>query len=402
MHPVERRIGLGVVGPLVRAAALLPREAGGRDQPGEREGVVEQLAEPGRVALEARAAPERGARGLRRQRRRARLGRRTGRARGGRLGGGRDRGAPAVDEALGERVRREPVGAVEPAARALAHREEAREARAAVQVGRHAAHRVVGGGGHRDRLPRGVDAHLLQGGGDVGEAGHVDAPQVQADRALAAAAQLGLDREGHVVARRELVHEALAGRVEQRGPLAADRLGDEEAVTRAAGPQRRGVELHELEVGQPRARRFGEPEPGPDRPGRVGGALPERRHAAGGEDGCPREHRQLEAVAAAGEQADAAPLVRPEGHRRRGLEHLDALVGGRAGGQLAGDAPAGGRAARVHDAAHGVPALQPEREVAVPVGVEGHAQRLELVHPRRATPRRARGPRSAGRLRGPP
>ena len=43
-----------------------------------------------------------------------------------------------------------------------------------------------------------------------------------------------------------------------------------------------------------------------------------------------------------------------------------------------------------------VAALQPEREVAAAIGVEGHAQRLELAHARRATPRRARARRSHG------
>ena len=45
MHEVERRVALGVVDWLVRAAALLAREAGRRDQTGERVAVVEQLAQ---------------------------------------------------------------------------------------------------------------------------------------------------------------------------------------------------------------------------------------------------------------------------------------------------------------------------------------------------------------------
>ena len=50
------------------------------------------------------------------------------------------------------------------------------------------------------------------------------------------------------------------------------------------------------------------------------------------------------------------------------------------GGELAHDAPAGRAAAGVHDAPARVPALQAEREVAVAVGVEVHAEALEVAH----------------------
>ncbi|MEZ5121248.1 MAG: hypothetical protein R2736_06700 [Solirubrobacterales bacterium] len=42
--------------------------------------------------------------------------------------------------------------------------------------------------------------------------------------------------------------------------------------------------------------------------------------------------------------------------------------------ELAHEAPAGRAAAGVHDAADGVPALEAERETAVAVGVEAHAE----------------------------
>ena len=45
-------------------------------------------------------------------------------------------------------------------------------------------------------------------------------------------------------------------------------------------------------------------------------------------------------------------------------------------GQVAHDPPAGGAAAGVHDAAAAVAALEAEREVAVAVGVEVHAEAL--------------------------
>ena len=68
------------------------------------------------------------------------------------------RGAAAEHEALGERVRRQPVGAVEAGARALADRVQPGQRRAPVEVGGHAAHRVVRGGRDRDQVARGVDA----------------------------------------------------------------------------------------------------------------------------------------------------------------------------------------------------------------------------------------------------
>ena len=62
--------------------------------------------------------------------------------------------------------------------------------------------------------------------------------------------ELGLDRERNLIAWGELVHEALALDVQEGGALAAHRLRHEEAVARAVEPEGRGVELHELEVGE--------------------------------------------------------------------------------------------------------------------------------------------------------
>ena len=177
-----------------------------------------QLLQARGVALQPGVAPQRRARGLRRQAGLTGGGGGSGRRGGRRLGGGRHRGAPAVDEALGERVGGQPVGSVQPAAGALAHRVEARQRGAPVEVGGHAAHRVVGGRGHGHRLAGRVDAHLGEHGGDVGKASEVDVPEVEPHRPLAAARQLRLDREGHVIARRQLVHEALAGRRRAASP----------------------------------------------------------------------------------------------------------------------------------------------------------------------------------------
>ena len=54
-----------MVDPEVRAAALLARQRRGGHQSGERVRVLEQPPQPGRVALEARVAPDRLARAAR-------------------------------------------------------------------------------------------------------------------------------------------------------------------------------------------------------------------------------------------------------------------------------------------------------------------------------------------------
>ena len=81
---------------------------------------------------------------------------------------------------------------------------------------------------------------------------------------------------------------------------------------------------------------------------------------------------QAHAGAAAGDrrQRDGAAV----------LQHVDPLVLGDERRQLARDAAAGRGAAGVDDAAHRVPALEPEREPAVAVGVEAHAEPFEVAH----------------------
>src|SRR5262249_10914374 len=120
----------------------------------------------------------------------------------------------------------------------------------------------------RHELAGGVESGATQGLDDVGELARVDRAHVEVDVAPAGLVQLGLDGAGDLVAGLELVDEALAVAGEERRPLAAERLGDEEAVDAggggaaelggAAGDHRRGVELDELEVGQGGARVAGQ------------------------------------------------------------------------------------------------------------------------------------------------
>jgi hypothetical protein len=108
----------------MRASALLARETRGGDEAGERERVVEQAREAGGVALQPGVTPECDA-GLLRRRGCLRLGSRRGGRRWLRVVAGREGRAAPEDEALGERVGRQSIGAVQPGARRLADRIEA-------------------------------------------------------------------------------------------------------------------------------------------------------------------------------------------------------------------------------------------------------------------------------------
>ena len=208
---------------------------------------------------------------------------------------------------------------------ALAHRVETRQRRAAVEVRGHAAHRVVSGGRDSHRLAGGIDPRGAQRRHDVGEAGEIDLAHVEQDGA--ALAQLGLDRESHLVARRQLVHEALAILGDQLGPLAPHGLGDEEAVMPVVRmDESRGVELHELDVGEIRAGRMGERHADAGGAARIGRAPPERRRPAGGEHGAASGERAGAAVEVLCEHTDAAAVMYPQAACGRALEHLHLVV----------------------------------------------------------------------------
>ena len=183
--------------------------------------------------------------------------------------------------------------------------------------------------------------------------------------------------------------------VEQLRALAADRLGDQDAVEAGAGQGERGrVELAELEVGEVGAGGRGEDRAGADRPARVGRAPPERRGAAG------RQHRR------ARRRARPASVITPW-QRSPSLQsavaevrsqHLDPLLGGDHRRQLRGDLVAGLAAAGVDDAPRRVAALEPERQPPFVVEVEDDAARLQVAdrgrrlldqHPHRGGPAEA-------------
>ena len=189
-------------------------------------------------------------------------------------------------------------------------------------------------------------------------------------------------------------------RVVQRRALAADRLGDQEALAARAGRRRRWGG-----TGRTRGRRASAPaarassRPEPNEPG----GLVVRDHSAA----APPVAR----IVAAGDQraavlepdAAARPSRRPARAARAPSRTSIAGVLGDVGGELAQDPPAGRAAAGVDDAADAVAALEPEREVAVAVGVEADAERLEVAEARgrlvASAPRRPSGARARGRRR---
>ena len=105
--------------------------------------------------------------------------------RGGVLGGG-PAGPGPEDQALGERVGAEPVGAVDADAGGLAGGVQAGNRGRAVDVGVHPAHHVVHDRPDRDQLPHRIDPLVLQAElPDEGELGRYDLlaemAQVQVD-----------------------------------------------------------------------------------------------------------------------------------------------------------------------------------------------------------------------------
>ena len=208
------------------------------------------------------------------------------------------------------------------------------------------------------------------------------------------------DRQRDLVARRELVGEALAGGVEQGRALAADRLGDQqpvEARSRAA-PARWGG------TGRARGRRA--------RRRRRGPAPARRRSRPTGWSCAPRAPRRRRwrgrspaprSAPRVGDHAAAALAVAPQRDRRGPLEHLDPLVRGDQLGEALGDRAAGLGAAGVDDrgAASGRPrgrarGCRPgSRSKLDPAALELRDRRRRLARP---APR----PPSAGRRRARP
>ena len=120
----------------------------------------------------------------------------------------------------------------------------------------------------------------------------------------------------------------------------------------------------------------GEQQAGAERAGRVGRARPQRGGAAGGEDRRARASSVRPSSSAT--PCDAAVARSGRGAAAPSRTSMPGVLDD-VGRELAQDPPPGRAAARVHDAAGAVAALEPERDVAVAVGVEAHAERLEVA-----------------------
>ena len=209
--PVERGSVAGSRG--ARARRGSPRAAARRRRRAARAGAGRRAggSSPARRArARRRATAPRASRGAGISQRRAPAGGVAGRAPPARRARRARRGAPNTKHSR-QRVRGQPVGAVQARARALADGVEARRPCVApVEVGDDAAHHVVRRGGDRDELARRVEARRAQRVDDVREARRVDRAHVERRRRRRRSRAAGPDRARDLVARGELVDEALA------------------------------------------------------------------------------------------------------------------------------------------------------------------------------------------------
>ena len=325
----------------------------------------------------------------------------------------RERGARAEDEALATASSRpggwRRAGRCTPSRRP---RTGPATCCAPSQVGDDAAHHVVRRRGDGDRARvAGSRPDSRSARDDVREPRGVDVAHVEADRRRA-----GLAQHRVLIARATSSRGASSSTKRspsasvQRRALAADRLGDEEALAARDAGDRGRVELDELEVGERGAGGVRERAcPIPSEPG----GFVVRDHSAAAPPVARIVARARTARPSSQHDADAAPVRRPQAARRarpRAPRSSASLDDER--GELAHDAAAGRAAAGVDDAAPRVAALEAEREVAVAVGVEAHAEPLEVArrsarrlvdeHLRRAAAHGAaagasRCPRGAGR-----
>ena len=259
----------------------------------------------------------------------------------------------------------------------LARRVQTRHARRAVEVGDDAAHREVGRRLDRDGAGVGQIAGLGQAVHEARELVLVDGSQVETSIGMRG------DRAGHDIPRRQLVDEARAVELDERGAVAPQRLGQQQP---GVGQDRR-VELDELQVGQAGAGLPRDDEALADGADRVGRPTPQRGIAAGGEDRstAPPMTRRSVTRWEPGDDPQR-PLVLDDGDASVGLDPVD---------QDLGDGAAGLGTRDVRDAPPGVATLQAQ------VVVEGDAPRRAARRPAPGSRGRASRPRSGGTARDP-
>src|SRR4051812_45304760 len=163
------------------------------------------------------------------------------------------------NEALQQRVRREPVRTVHAGARDFANSVETFQRRPAAEIGDDAAHHVMRGGRDRYEIPSWIDSSRLADREDAGKSFGESAAELARVEVNPAVSLLAEDRARDDVARRQLReavaldHEALAGGVEQNRAFAAHGLRDQ-LQRILGGVEGRRMKLNELHIGEPRAR----------------------------------------------------------------------------------------------------------------------------------------------------
>ena len=234
--------------------------------------------------------------------------RRPARRRSAAYSRGRPPGPGAEHQALRQRVRAQPVGAVDAHAGALARGVEARQRRRAVDVGVDPAHHVVHHRPHRDRARDRIDALVLQAQlaherqlrvdrasrrGGAGRGGRRRRTARRSSRPFSTSFTNACDSRsrgpssmlrstgfGLRLAQVVVLQVAVAVLVEQPAALAAGRLGDEDAGERQAGR----VVLDELHVLERRAGAVGQRHAVAGLDGGVGGEREDPAAAAGAQD----------------------------------------------------------------------------------------------------------------------
>ena len=201
----------------------------------------------------------------------------------------------------------------------------------------------MGGGSDGNQLVRRVDARPAQRADHVREQRGVDLRACPARRtSLPVSRHQDLDRARHLVARRELVDEALAAGVQEQRALAADRLGDRGTRRRRGRRDGGRVELDELEIGERGTGRVREQQAAAGGAGRIGGACPQRGGAAGASTAAAAATRRPSWRGS--RRSDRRATITPTARGLRGTS-IDGFSATERG-ELTGDTTAGGRCRR--------------------------------------------------------
>ena len=293
-------------------------------------------------------------------------------------------------------------------ARALADRVEPGHRRRAVEVGDDPAHAVVRRGGDRDELGRRVEARLAQRADDVGEQ-QPGRPRACRGRRSARPLSVIFDQIARATSSRG------ASSSTKRSPSASSSVAPSPRIASVTRKPSRPLTPVTAVGWNCMSSRSASAAPAPrassrPMPSEPGGFVV-RCHSAAE----PPVARITARAWMARPSSQTTPTQRPSRtHSVAARAPSMTVTPGRLdhdGGELAHDAPAGRAAAGVDDAPARVAALEAEREVAVAVGVEVHAEALEVAAPcaaprgtgrsrrscARGRARRARCPRGAGR-----